>query len=146
MSAALGTVTSPPPAAPPASRFSAPAVPVAVPPRRTTRVDIPVPAAVPAAGLSVSLTLTHPRPGDLFLRLTAPDGRRVVLSNRRGGLALTGTGTTFTDAAVGTASKPDQPLATLAGPSARGTWVLEIFDLGDGAPGTLTAATLGFGG
>ena len=86
---------------------------------------------------TLALNLNHPRTGDLSIRLTAPDGRRVTLAHR-GNVAAA---TTFADRG---GTKPLQALDGFQGVNARGIWVLEIFDLGDGAAGTLTGAALSF--
>ena len=161
-----------PPVAPPASP---PAVPPSVPPaspptagrttynagvprailaQRTTRVELFVSGSQAVSDLAVALDVTHGRVSDLSIRLTAPDGRKVTLFNRRGGQGANLTGTTFRDggAALATAAapfsatfRPEQPLSQLNGMSARGVWVLEVFDLAAGVSGTLNRASLSFG-
>jgi len=80
----------------------------------------------------------------------APDGRIVTLFNRRGGPGANLDFTVFHDqATVSLASgsapyhgffRPEQPLAVLDGLNARGVWVIQIFDLADGATGTIRGA------
>jgi subtilisin-like proprotein convertase family protein len=107
--------------------------------RRTTRVEIPVTRDIPVKNLTVFLKLAHGRSGDLSIRLTAPDGRKVTLFNRSGGINLSSA--TFGDAGP---VRPVQSLSQLNGLSARGLWVVEVFDLGGTARGTLSAVSLGF--
>ncbi|MFO0849392.1 MAG: S8 family serine peptidase [Gemmataceae bacterium] len=139
-SATLGTAT-PTPTPTPTRTYSVSGLPKAIQDQRTTRVELTVPDTFTITGLSVQLNLTHARTSDLQIRLTAPDGRRVVLFNRGSGASLTNA--LFTDAG---AVRPEQPLAGLLGTSARGKWVLEIFDLAAGATGTLSGVSLQFAG
>lgn len=164
-SATIGPVTGPPtvppvspppvPAPAPATRdYPAAGLPVPIPDRRTTRVNVFVPDSFPVTGLGVQLDLTHARTSDLQIRLTAPDGRRVILFNRRGSGAnlantlFTDAGRSLTAASAPFAGtfKPEQPLSGLVGMNARGTWTVEIFDLADGAAGTLAGVSLKFAG
>jgi hypothetical protein len=98
---------------------------------RTTRVTFGVTDATAVGDIRMTVDLSHTRTSDLQIRLTAPDGRRVVLFNRVGGAALGGV--TFSTAAF-------------AGASAKGEWVLEVFDVVSGQSGTLRSAALSFGG
>jgi subtilisin-like proprotein convertase family protein len=98
---------------------------------RTTRVTFGVADDMAASVVRVTLDLSHARTSDLSIRLTAPDGRRVVLFNRVGGATLGGA--TFETAAF-------------AGALPKGEWVLEIFDVVSGQGGTLRSAALSFGG
>ena len=149
-------VAPPAPPTPAANRTSVTAggLPTAVRDGRTTRVELYVSAAVTARDVSVQLSVQHARVSDLSIRLTAPDGRKFTLFNRRGGAGANLDGTTFTDSAAATlataaapfagAVRPEQSLATLNGASGRGLWVVEVFDLGAGVSGTLTGVTLSF--
>ena len=125
--------------------FAATALSGEVPAGRTTRVEIAVATDVPAAGLAVELGLTHGRPADLLVRLTSPAGGQVILTDRCAIQCLGMVSTVFTDAITKGRTRPRQPLISLSRGSARGTWILEIFDLGAGEAGTLTAAALHFG-
>ena len=126
---------------PPPGRLTVAAagLPKAIADRRTTRVELRVDRDLTVAGLAVRLDATHVRTADLEIRLTAPTGAKVTLFKRRGGANLAGV--TFADAGP---LRPEQPLAALNGANARGVWVLEIFDLADGATGTLRAVALDF--
>jgi len=131
---------APPPVSPPSGsrvNYTPGLLPRIVLPRRTTRFEIVVNETFAVEDLTVTLNLVHPRPGDLSLRLSAPDGRRATLVNRTGFAATT----TFADR---NGTKPLQPLSTFQGAPARGTWVLELFDLGDGGAGSLNTVSLGF--
>jgi subtilisin family serine protease len=96
---------------------------------RTTRIPFTVTGTGAATDVRVTLSLTHARPSDLHIRLTAPDGRRAVLFNRAAGVNLAGV--TFT--APG-----------LSGARATGEWVLEIFDVVTGVGGSVRSASLSF--
>ncbi len=151
-----------PPVAPPVSptpatnrtSVTAAGLPTAVRDGRTTRVELYVSAAVTVRDVAVQLSVQHARVSDLSIRLTAPDGRKFTLFNRRGGAGANLAGTTFTDSATATlastaapfagAVRPEQSLAALNGASGRGLWVLEVFDLGAGVSGTLTGVTVSF--
>jgi len=112
----------------------------------------------PIAKVKVSVYLTHPNDGDLALRLIAPDGTLVVLSDFNGGPGdnygadcSPGNYTVFDDAAatsitagsppyVGT-FRPEGSLASLigkSGPNVNGNWRLQIEDdVFGGGTGTL---------
>ena len=85
-----------------------------------------MPDSFTAADVAVVLDLDHGRPADLQIRLTSPDGRRVTLVDR----------------SPASLSQATFRPAALAGASARGVWVLEIFDLAAGVSGTLWQASL----
>lgn len=114
----------------------------------TTRVGIPdvsqiaaslvVPQSFAISSVTVSLNLLNSIDGKMILELQAPDGTKVLLSDLSGG---TGTGflnTTFNDRASDpvrngrapfTGSfQPEQPLASLVGKNAKGTWELIVVD------------------
>lgn len=133
-------VALPPPAgAGGAVTVAAAGLPRAIADRRTTRVELTVDRDLTVAGLAVRLDAAHARTSDLSIRLTSPAGRKVTLFNRRSGANLSGV--TFADAGP---VRPEQPLAAFDGANARGVWVLEIFDLADGADGTLSGVALDF--
>ncbi len=146
---------SPPPAPAPARTTYTAGTPRAILDQRTTRVEIFVADSQLVSNLAVTLDAVHGRVSDLSIRLTAPDGRKVTLFNRRGAQGSNLRNTTFRDAAAALAGgsapfsgsyRPEQPLSTFDGANARGLWVLEIFDLVAGVSGTLTRASLSFGG
>jgi serine protease len=118
-------VTPPPASTAPRVTYEA-GTPRAVLDRRTTRVEIFIPDNFTAADVTVALDLDHGRPADLQVRLTAPDGRRATLVDR--------SSASLSQAAF-------RPIS-LYGASARGVWVLEIFDLAPGVSGTLWQASL----
>jgi len=149
-----------PPAVPPASPPATPrtaydaGTPRVILDQRTTRVEVFVPSKQVISDLAVSLEVTHGRVSDLSIRLTAPDGRRVTLFNRRGAQGANMSSTTFRDGGATLADaaapfagtyRPEQPLSLFNGMSARGVWVLEVFDLAAGVSGTLKQASLSFG-
>jgi subtilisin family serine protease/subtilisin-like proprotein convertase family protein len=148
--AAPAVPPAPPPSAPGRRSFFAAGLPKAIQDRRTTRVEITVADDVRVKDLLVQVLIDHPRLSDLQLRLVAPDGRIVTLFNRRGGAGANLNYTVFHDqagAALASGAapyhgffRPEQPLASLDGTSARGVWVLQIFDLADGATGTIRGA------
>jgi subtilisin family serine protease/subtilisin-like proprotein convertase family protein len=99
--------------------------------------------------LSVKVTVgvTFSSDGSLILKLIAPDGTTVVLSNLRGGSGANFQGTTFDDTAstpiaIGSAPfggsyRPDSQLATLAGKNASGVWKLVAVDQSSSLSGTI---------
>ncbi|MBL8761084.1 MAG: S8 family serine peptidase [Phycisphaerae bacterium] len=128
--------------------------------------DIPVPLRIPASGSSgstsssvsvtdsrqvldanVRVNLTHQYDSDLIMTLISPSGRSVVLVNRRGFNGQNFTNTLFDDdvatpisagvAPFSGSFKPDQPLSTLDGYSALGTWTLVVTDAAGGNIGEL---------
>jgi subtilisin family serine protease/subtilisin-like proprotein convertase family protein len=147
-------VPPPPPAAAPDRRwYPAPAMPRPIQDRRTTRIDLVVNDDFRVADVAVQLRVTHGRTSDLSIRLVAPDGRAVTLFNRRGpGANLAAT---FDDrSAAGLASaaapfpgtyRPEQPLGLFRGMNARGVWSVQVFDLADGATGSVDGVLLSFG-
>lgn len=94
---------------------------------RTSRVTFNVTDAAVVGTVKLTVDMTHARTSDLQLRLTAPDGRRVILLNRMANAKLNGA--TFSTTALG-------------GMKAKGTWTLEIFDVVSGSSGTLRSASL----
>ncbi len=150
-SAQLGTAT-PPPVSASRRSYSASASNVPIADRRTTRVNFDVTDAFSVANLTVNLDVSHGRMADLEIRLRAPDGRTVILFNRRG---LNLSGITFDDSATtalsassltrGATVRPEEVLAGFSGRAAKGTWTLEIFDLFAGNTGTVRSASLSFG-
>lgn len=98
---------------------------------------------------NIKINLTHEYDSDLILTLVAPNGRSVVLANRRGFNGQDFTNTLFDDdvatpISAGTAPftgsfKPDQALSTFDGYTALGTWTLVITDAAGGNVGKLYA-------
>lgn len=94
---------------------------------RTTRSTFTVTDDKTVIDIKVTVDLAHTRTSDLQIRLTAPDGTRAVLFNRKGGVDLAGA--TFSTGAF-------------AGIRSKGQWTLEIFDVVTGEGGTLRSAGL----
>jgi subtilisin-like proprotein convertase family protein len=104
------------------------------------------------ADATVTLNVTHTYTGDLEVWLTSPAGTPVSLAYHRGGWGDNFTGTVFDDlAAISIASgsapftgtfRPEQPLGTLAGEGADGTWILSVYDWAGGDVGTIDSWTL----
>jgi len=94
---------------------------------RTTRATFNVTDDKTVIDIKVAVDISHTRTSDLEIRLTAPDGTRVVLFNRKSGANLAGA--TFSTSAF-------------AGLKAKGTWTLEIFDVVTGESGTIRSAGL----
>lgn len=130
--------------------------------------SIPTPLRIPASGstgstsnsivvadsrqvldANVKINLTHQYDSDLVMTLIAPNGRSVVLANRRGFNGQNFTDTLFDDdvatpisagvAPFSGSFKPDQPLSTFDGYSALGVWTLVITDAAGGNIGELIA-------
>ena len=147
----LGGATSPP-VSTSRKTYGATANNVAIADQRTTQVNFEVTDSFNISNITVNLDATHTRMADLQIRLRAPDGRTVVLFNRR---SLSLSGITFDDGAVnvlsansltrGASVRPEEVLAGFGGHAARGTWTLEIFDLFAGNTGTVRSASLSFG-
>jgi subtilisin-like proprotein convertase family protein len=131
---------------------------VAIPIPDNSTVDVPI--TVAAEGTVVRaiprIRLNHTFDSDLRISLTSPTGKRVVLSNRRGGSGdnygtggndCTGTKTIFDDLAGAPISTgtppfagtfaPDEPLAAMVGEPNDGVWTLRIQDLASLDVGTL---------
>ena len=75
-----------------------------------------------AEAIFVRVNIAHPRRGDLRVTLSAPDGASIVLQVENGDSAAD------IRAIYGLDAEPSQPLTTLAGKSAAGTWSLRITD------------------
>lgn len=151
LNGATSPPVSPPPTASPTRRTVAAAgLPLAIADQRTTRIFLTVTDDIKVSDLRLTLDISHARTTDLYIRLVAPDGRKVIVFNRR---ALSLGNVTFDDTATravatatslpsGSAVKPEQALSAFAGLSAKGTWTVEIFDLFAGATGTVRNASL----
>ena len=100
------------------------------------------------ANVQVYLNITHTRSSDLVIRLFAPNGDEVLLSNNRGGTGQGFINTHFTDdglESITTAAdpftgsyRPETPFSNLAGIAADGAWRLVIEDTRALNAGTLT--------
>ena len=122
---------------------------IAVPIPDVSSVDIPI--NVPDSGsitdLNVKVRVNHTFVGDLELRLIAPDGTTVLLSDNRGGNGdnygtgandCSGTHTVFDSSALSAISagvapftgsfRPEQPLSAFNGKNSVGTWKLRVAD------------------
>jgi subtilisin-like proprotein convertase family protein len=104
------------------------------------------------ADATVTLNLTHTWVNDLGVYLVSSSGTWVTLVADRGGSDDNFTGTVFDDAAAagiwegappfaGT-FRPEQPLGTLAGGDANGTWTLAVYDHAAGDIGSIDSWTL----
>lgn len=132
---------------------------LAVPIADNSTVDIPITVtdSGPVGDVNVHVRLNHTFTGDLQLRLIAPDGTIVNLSNNRGGTGdnmgtgandCSGVSTVFDDAAgtlisAGVAPfagsfRPETPLAALNGKEMNGIWKLRVSDTA-----TLDTGTVG---
>lgn len=99
--------------------------------------------------LTVTVTITHTYDHDLEIYLISPAGTEIELSTDNGGSGANYTATIFDDTAgtsitAGSAPFsggyiPEEPLATLTGENANGTWTLRVFDDGPGDTGTLVS-------
>ncbi len=106
----------------------------------TTASSITISDAIQISDLSVGVSIQHTQDSDLFIRLRSPTGQYVVLFAKRGGSGDNLTDTVFDDQAglaIGSTGakppftgsfRPEQPLSTLNGMSALGTWTLEVYD------------------
>jgi subtilisin family serine protease/subtilisin-like proprotein convertase family protein len=106
------------------------------------------------ATLQVRVNIHHTYDGDLFIHLQAPDGRDILLSNRRGGAGHDYLNTIFDDQGpvsirIGQAPftgsfQPEVLLGNLRWMNARGTWRLWVEDRAAGDSGTLLNWSLTF--
>ena len=120
-------------------------------------LTVPDTASGTVTDVDVSLRITHPRAGDLFLRLSHA-GRAIALTYQNGGEGddfgsgnadCTGTQTVFDDSAatgIWEASatppfagpyRPYYPLGLFTGDRAEGPWQLDVIDTAAGNTGTL---------
>ena len=136
---------------------------IAVPIPDVSTVDIPI--SVPDSGsitdLNVKVRLNHTFDGDLEIRLIAPDGTMVLLSDNRGGTGdnygtgandCSGTHTVFDDSAATAISagiapyagsfRPEQPLSAFNGKNQIGTWKLRVTDTASQDVGTVGCVQL----
>ncbi|MDH5751882.1 MAG: PKD domain-containing protein, partial [Deltaproteobacteria bacterium] len=113
-------------------------------------------AATSITEITVAVDITHTWDGDLTLYLISPLGTMVTLSQGRGSSGDDYTGTVFSDAAATPISSgtppftgtfiPEEPLSTLNGQSANGTWALWVVDDATGDTGTITNFALTIAG
>ena len=136
---------------------------IAVPIPDASSVEIPI--SVTDLGsitdVNVRVRLNHTFDGDLEIRLIAPDGTTVLLSDNRGGGGdnfgtgandCSGTYTRFDDSAAAAISagvapfagsfRPEQPLSALNGKNPVGTWKLRITDTASLDVGTVGCVQL----
>ncbi|MHA3702858.1 S8 family serine peptidase [Jatrophihabitans sp. YIM 134969] len=158
------------PSAPRAFAYTGPAVPI--PDSTPAGVDVPVQVTGvgTVSGVTFSLDgsdcstgagsgIEHTYDGDLIGTLTAPDGTEVTLFSRTGGTGENFCQTVFTDAATTPIQgqpldaapftgqfKPAEPLSTLDGVNANGTWTFTVSDNAGADTGTLRAFTLNVAG
>ncbi len=101
---------------------------------------------------NVSLNLEHTYTGDIDIKIVAPDGTEVILSDRNGGSGDDYTNTTFDDDATSPISSgtppftgsfsPDGNLSDFNGLTSQGDWTLVITDNAGGDGGQLLDWTL----
>ena len=136
---------------------------IAVPIPDVSSVDIPinVPDSGSVTDLNVKVRLNHTFDGDLELRLIAPDGTTVLLSDNRGGAGdnfgtgandCSGTSTVFDDSAAAAISggvapftgsfRPEQPLSGFNGKNPVGIWKLRVTDTASLDVGTVGCVQL----
>lgn len=112
-----------------------------------------VPGLASSIGGALIQNISHTFDGDLILKLTAPNGSFVLLSNQNGGGGANFVQTLFTSSAItpiaaGTppftgSFLPDNPFSGLTG-NANGTWVLNISDNAAADVGILQGWSLTF--
>ena len=114
----------------------------------------------PYTVITVQIWFTHTWNGDCEIRVYAPDGTYIILSNRRGGSNDNiFNGTLFTDSAstaadvysysnnvVATPIKPEQLFSTLRGKNPNGDWKLWIQDYANLDSGALSKVVLNIQG
>jgi subtilisin family serine protease/subtilisin-like proprotein convertase family protein len=113
--------------------------PAAINPRSTTTSTITVPSGTTVGKVQLRIDVSYPDDGDLYIRLTAPNGTTVLLVDRRGGTGANFQNTTFDDSARAIAYgaapyagtyQPESLLSDLNGSQAGGVWKLSIQDVG----------------
>ena len=136
-------------------------VAIPLPDLATTDIPINVTDTGFVGDVNVRLRLNHTFDGDLEIRLIAPDGTAVLLSDNRGGSGdnfgtgandCSGVQTAFDDSAANAISagvapfaatfRPDQLLSAMNGKQMNGVWKIRITDTGAADVGTLGCATL----
>jgi subtilisin family serine protease/subtilisin-like proprotein convertase family protein len=126
--------------------------PVGVPDLSQVTTSISVPTNLTIGKVTVALNLANSIDGQIVLKLQAPDGTTVVLSNLRGGTGVGFLNTVFDDqapAAIGSGHapftgsfRPDSALGALVGKNATGTWKLTLVDHAPNYHVTLTSWSL----
>jgi subtilisin-like proprotein convertase family protein len=126
------------PAGTSAVSYAAAGLPLAIPDFSTAQASVSVSGAGVVGRVAARIELPHQFTGDLGIDLIAPGGARVTLTSGNGGFGAGFIATVFDDSAsaavVGSeppftgAFRPQQPLATLAGRSIAGTWILRVTD------------------
>jgi subtilisin-like proprotein convertase family protein len=98
-----------------------------------------VPSGTTVGKVQLKVNVSYPDDGDLYIRLTAPNGTTVLLVDRRGGTGANFQNTTFDDSARAVAYgaapyagtyQPESLLSALNGSQAGGVWTLSIQDVG----------------
>jgi subtilisin-like proprotein convertase family protein len=111
----------------------------AINPRSTTTSTITVPSGTTVGKVQLKINVSYPDDGDLYIRLTAPNGTTVQIVDRRGGTGANFQNTTFDDSARSVAYgaapyagtyQPESLLSALNGSPAGGVWKLTIQDVG----------------
>lgn len=131
-----------------------------------------MPAAVPSAGISVQVNITHPFDGDVKIFLYAPNGQMLMLSDGNGSTGANYTNTRFTDAAATNITNGAAPFTGTFKPEGgilnpcvgnststttfsaigggsivpNGTWILEVSDDADFDAGILQNWSISFSG
>ena len=141
------TTPAPDPTPPSTYTFSSGTVNVGIRDFKTATAYLSVPNHLTIADINVTVHVSHTYDSDLIIKLVAPNGREVVLSNRRGGSSNNYTGTIFDDEATTAVSagaapftgsfRPDKTLAALDGLDAYGTWKLIVSDVAQKDTGLL---------
>lgn len=137
--------------------------PVNIPDNNTNGIAIPLPVTgmfFPVGKVTVSLHALHEGAGDLTLQLESPDGTRVDLARRRGGMSPNYGGSCATQTKFDSAAatniisgmapfagtfRPEQSLTAFngkTGGAANGTWLLRVIDGLATLTGSVQCATL----
>jgi carboxypeptidase D len=118
----------------------APDVPQPIPDYQTITSQVISSSGLTVADVLVTVDISHSFIGDLVVTLTSPSGTSVVLHDR------TGSGANDIVGTYGDDLVPAEPLSTLNGEPADGTWELTISDNAGGDTGNLNSWTLQIGG
>jgi serine protease len=136
LAAALGTnttSTAPPIATPaPTTTVRAGNVPLSLPDLGTATHWFTIAPGTTLGVLSLSLTIDHPRPADLVVSLTSPNGQTVTLSDR----------STFASTTTWSSTDANTPLSAFNNSDAGGRWTLKLTDRVRGQAGRVLAASL----
>jgi subtilisin-like proprotein convertase family protein len=134
----------------PATPYNAADLPTPIPDNANILSGLSVGGGGLAKGITVHLgQIDHTYDQDLKIELIAPDGKSVVLVNRRGGGGNNFTNTVLSDTAgqsiaSGTAPftgsyRPEEPLSGFDGHAVAGTWQLKVSDQSSGDTGVIKA-------